>query len=78
MFKNKGKKCSVERCTSNAYCKGLCTKHYQQIKLTGKLKEEKNYMSIAGLCKNIGCGGKEFAKGMCQHCYRQERKKNAN
>jgi hypothetical protein len=75
MIKNKGKICLVEKCGEPAFCKGYCTKHYQQIHLNGKLKKEQTYMCIPGLCKNIGCGGKVFAKGLCQKCYRRERKR---
>jgi hypothetical protein len=74
MIKNKGNKCSVEKCDKQAYCLGYCTKHYQQMKLNGKIKEEQIFVAIQGFCKNLGCGGKVFAKGICQKCYRKERK----
>jgi len=74
MIKNKGKTCKVEKCSDPAFCKGYCTRHYQQIKLQGKIKQEQIYLMIPNICKNLGCGGKVFAKGECQKCYRRERK----
>lgn len=69
---NKGKKCSVVDCSSIAYCKGYCTKHYQQIKFNGKIKE-KIYIGISDFCKNLGCGKPIFSKGLCQKCYTKQR-----
>lgn len=74
--KNKNKKCLVSDCLEKSICKGYCSKHYQQIRLTGKILE-KNYMYINGLCKNIGCGKNIFAKGFCQTCYLKDKKQNA-
>jgi len=74
MFKNKGKKCSIGKCCSLAFCKSYCTKHYQQMRLKGVLKQDQTYIHIPGFCKNIACTGDLFAKGLCQKCYRKERK----
>ena len=74
--KNKGKKCKTMNCVSDAVCKGLCSKHYQQLKLRGSIIE-KSYVYILGLCKIIGCNKKEFSKGFCQNHYLEE-KKNAD
>ena len=71
--KNKDSICKVTNCGKSAFCKGYCTKHYQQIKHNGKIKEE-ICLIIPELCKNLGCGRKIFAKGVCQKCYRKERK----
>jgi hypothetical protein len=67
-MKNKNKKCQVPQCDKDAVCKGYCTKHYQQMKLNGKILE-KNYTFIEGMCKIIGCGKKVFAKDLCQKHY---------
>lgn len=71
--KNKYKKCTAPKCDRKAVCKGYCYKHYQQIRLRGKLIE-KGFVSINGICKNLGCGRKIFAKGLCQRCYLKLRK----
>jgi hypothetical protein len=73
LIKNKNKQCLIVKCNKSAYCKGYCTKHYQQLRLTGKIKQEKPYLEIQGLCINLGCSGKPFAKGLCQKCYRKQR-----
>ena len=70
--KNKDKFCKAANCDRNAICKELCTKHYQQQKLQGKLKE-KNYMYITDFCKILGCGKNIFAKGLCQNHYLEGR-----
>jgi hypothetical protein len=77
MIKNKGKKCSVNSCDKPAFCKGYCTKHYQQMTFSGKIKE-KIFLGIPGLCKNLNCGQPVFAKGLCQRCYSQQRKLQIN
>jgi hypothetical protein len=76
VIKNKGKKCQVADCRSNAISLGYCSKHYQQIKLTGKIKQ-KSFMFIEGLCSTLGCGNEVFAKGFCQKCYTKNRKLDA-
>lgn len=72
MIRNKGKICSVNGCQNNAFCKGYCSKHYQQIKFNGKIKEKENVF-ITEFCKNLGCGKQVFAKGLCQNCYTKSR-----
>lgn len=69
---NKGKKCLVNTCEKGAFCKGYCTKHYQQMKFQGKIVE-KTFISVSTFCKNLGCGQKIFAKGLCQSCYIKQR-----
>jgi len=68
--KNKGLLCKAQGCHQNAVCKGFCTKHYQQLKLRGKLLE-KDYVFIQGFCKILGCGRKVFAKDLCQTHYKK-------
>ena len=69
---NKGRNCSVNGCGRNARCKGLCFRHYQQIRLRGNIKSI-NPMFINGMCNILGCGKKAHAKGMCQAHYKQKR-----
>ena len=73
-MKNKGLKCSVNLCDKKAVCKGMCAKHYQQIKLRGSIIE-KDYVFVDGLCKIVGCGKKMFAKGYCQNHYIEKHRK---
>lgn len=73
MVSNKGKKCQVHNCDKPAFCKGYCTRHYQQMKFTGRIKEQNISLSIIGFCKNIGCGKRVFARGLCQNCYTKQR-----
>jgi len=72
-MKNKGKKCSANSCNNKAFCKGYCTKHYQQMYFKGKLKEEPNFVYVEGLCKIIGCGKQVLSKGLCQNHYLKEK-----
>lgn len=72
MIKNKDKLCSIQGCSNKAFCKGYCSKHYQQIKFHGKI-QEKEYLILSDFCKNLDCGGKVFAKGLCQACYTRSR-----
>jgi len=72
-MKNKGLSCQASGCERNADCKGYCTKHYQQIKLRGKLLQ-KDYVFIVGTCKILGCGRRIFAKDLCQTHYLKDKK----
>jgi hypothetical protein len=72
MIKNKGLKCQVVICDKPAFCKGYCTKHYQQVRFHGKITD-KNFLLIPNFCKNIGCGKPVFAKDLCQSCYIKQR-----
>jgi len=72
MIRNKGKKCSIYGCERQAFCKGYCSKHYQQIKFHGEVKKE-SAVVIPEFCKNLSCGKKVFAKGLCQTCYIKSR-----
>jgi hypothetical protein len=74
MIKNKGQKCLVSTCEKDAFCKGYCTKHYQQMKFKGKIQEKNINLAVEGYCKNLGCGNLVFAKGLCQNCYVHARK----
>lgn len=44
------KKCSVENCNNQVYCKGVCIKHYRHIQRYGKIKtrtrQDKNEIKI--------------------------------
>ena len=70
-MRNRGELCGASNCDRDAYCKGYCTKHYQQIRLKGKIIK-KDYVFINGLCKNIGCGNKSISKGYCRNHYMKE------
>jgi hypothetical protein len=69
---NKGKVCLIQNCGKPAFCKQMCSKHYQQVKFNGKIKE-KNHIILGDFCKNLSCGQPVFAKGLCQNHYVKQR-----
>jgi len=72
-MRNKGKTCSVVNCGDDAFCKGYCSKHYQQMKFKGEIKTVE-HLVLSNYCKNLGCGKTVFAKGLCQTCYTRSRR----
>lgn len=56
------KKCSVDWCKNNSKCKGFCQKHYDQMRLYGKVKPD---VVKSTICSFPGCGRKLCAKGLC-------------
>ena len=56
--------CTVLGCNREAYCRGMCKKHYSRFIRTGstELREKK-------LCSVDGCGNKTIAKGYCRKHY---------
>jgi hypothetical protein len=60
------KKCSVDGCNGAHKAKGFCNKHYQQVKVHGKILEPNR-------CQVDGCTGKYCAHGWCETHYAQMR-----
>ena len=61
------KKCKIEGCEDKSYCKGYCSKHYQQFKKYGEgLLPVKQT-----ICVVDGCNNKYSCKGYCQKHYWQ-------
>jgi hypothetical protein len=60
--KSRDSTCNVEGCTTKAYCKGLCFKHYQRaLRHDGDTSDRPR---IVRTCSVEGCGGKVYAKGL--------------
>ena len=70
-MRNRGESCKEPTCNKDAYCKGYCTKHYQQLRLKGKIVK-KDYVFIGNFCKYIGCKDMVAAKGVCRNHYMKE------
>jgi hypothetical protein len=68
---SKSGKCSVEGCTTKAYCKGLCFKHYQRARRHDGDTSDTPRITI---CTMEGCGGKVSAKGLCRKHYQRARR----
>ena len=64
--------CEVEGCGRPHHGKGLCRKHYDEVRNHGKIKQ-KEECSIK-VCKIEGCNEKHHAKGYCERHYRQMKK----
>lgn len=67
--------CSAPECTRKVYAKGLCNKHYNQLRTHGELTpelEREEYSSGGKVCKEHGCVGIVVAKGMCRAHYQQQ------
>lgn len=77
-MKSKGT-CKV--CGTEAYAKGYCNKHYNQIRIHGRLRpdlERGSYSSEERECSVDGCYGVVVAKGLCMTHYQQQRRANSN
>jgi hypothetical protein len=63
---SKGGKCDVQGCTTRAYCKGLCFRHYQRARRHDGDTSDRPRITI---CTIEGCGGKVRTKGLCAEHY---------
>lgn len=61
-------KCLVDGCERSAYCRGYCQRHYQQLRLSGKL-ERKTFANKGLTCKVDGCKRAAKIQGMCKKHY---------
>lgn len=59
--------CSVEGCENEAYCRGVCRRHYPKLRQTEGTRQPR-------LCSFQGCGRKYFARGWCKSHYDQVKK----
>jgi hypothetical protein len=71
----KSGKCNVKGCTTKAYCKGLCAKHYQRARRHDGDTSDRPRIAI---CTIEGCGGKVDAKGLCRKHYQRARRPDRN
>ena len=60
--------CTWSSCANAGYCKGLCQKHYTQLR-RGKLGRTKEETAQFEFCQIDGCDSKHQAKGMCNSHY---------
>jgi DNA-binding XRE family transcriptional regulator len=63
---NNGKKCKVDGCDYDIFCKGLCNSHYMKNRRYSSPSFKKK---IVLDCK---CGKAHYAKGFCKTCYHQQ------
>jgi len=63
------KRCQVKNCRRKFYAHGLCTKHYQAWRLTGK--HAAIYDKSNRPCSVEGCKQKQRSKGMCIAHYKR-------
>ena len=68
--------CRAPRCGRLARTKGVCYRHYQQLRLHGRfLTEDEEYSRLPERCAVEGCDAKPLAKGLCMRHYGQKRRK---
>jgi hypothetical protein len=72
---SKSAKCNVTGCSTKAYCKGLCAKHYQRARRYNGDTSDRARITI---CAIEGCGRKVEAKGLCDKHYRRARRHDRN
>lgn len=66
--------CSVVSCDKQKYCRGYCSKHYQEYKQSGVLT---NQVFIPPKCNVDGCDTKAIARNLCiKHYGRMQRHGN--
>lgn len=64
--------CSVEGCNGKVNAKGMCDKHYRQVKKHGKIMPDRTVYKEGTKCIVEGCDcTKILAKGMCNKHYKQ-------
>ena len=69
--------CKAPGCDKPVYAKGYCNKHYNQIRVHGKLRpdlERTRYDDGDRTCSEEGCEGEVIAKGLCMAHYQQYRR----
>jgi len=71
------RKCTAPNCTGVVYAKGYCNKHYNQLRIHGKLTpdmERAEYSSEDSECSEAMCQGVVVAKGLCMAHYQALRR----
>jgi hypothetical protein len=61
--------CEAEECTRRSRVKGLCPRHYQQLRRHGCLRPETEHGQYKPTCSMKGCKGKTVARGYCRKHY---------
>jgi hypothetical protein len=70
---SKSGKCNVSGCTTKAYSKGLCAKHYQRARRHNGDTSDRPRITI---CTIEGCGGKVRARSLCLKHYERARRRD--
>lgn len=76
MAANKGT-CKATGCDREVYAKDLCSKHYNQVRLNGRLipeRERRTYSDNETTCEEHGCDRPIIAKGLCMTHYQALRR----
>jgi len=71
------RRCSAPNCPNKVYAKGYCNKHYNQIRIHGKLTpdvERAEYSTADTTCSEAMCPGIVVAKGLCMTHYQALRR----
>ncbi len=67
------KKCNVNGCGGKYFCKGYCKKHYERLRVYGRLEKEIQQDT----CQVENCNEPYFAKGYCRTHYYRMRNRGA-
>ena len=68
------KNCLAEGCDQEARNRGMCSKHYQQMRRHGRLTPEREYRKRGMTCEAEGCSEGQVARGYCFRHYQQLRR----
>ena len=76
---NIGKRCSVDMCENNAFCKGLCKAHYEQKRQHGMIigPVAKNLVARGGITKDNPCEYRTWNL-MKRRCFNKNTKEYKN
>ena len=66
--------CKIENCERKVHAKGLCGKHYKQMKRCGEIIDNGEERVYYDKCQVEGCNNKHCAKGLCNKHYKQKQK----
>ena len=66
--------CSATGCERPLTARGLCNRHYQQVRRHGRLTPESEYGERHRRCQVASCGEGAVAKGLCARHYQQVRR----
>ena len=71
---NTVEECGASHCVAVSRASGYCPKHYQQVRLHGRLTPEREYRSRGSECGVGNCQKEQIAKGFCFRHYQQIRR----
>ena len=67
--------CTAPNCNSTCVAKGLCSRHYQQMRRNGRFIPERAYRrALSPLYSVTDCNAPHVAKGHCARHYQQMRR----